>query len=371
MKNGVYILIVTIFSLMLYSCEQSVEGTIIKGQIEQAGNLQAYLDQVTLNKASAVLQKTDVDSNGEFEFTFPEGLKKGIYNIRLGRQRLTLILDGTEDLIELNTSINQLKDANVSFSGSPHSASYYNFLNGVNARKYTGQDISSFIDTAASPYGPAMLTYQMGNSVQALPLQEAAVNRLSEMYPEDMSAKGMAERISGVRRQVALMQANDKIQVGQPAPDISLPSPSGKTYSLSDLKGKVVLLDFWASWCGPCRRENPNVVKVYDKYKDKGFTVFSVSLDGVDERMKARLGSQDRVNQMMESSKSKWIAAIEKDNLKWEYHVSDLKKWSAAPAAKYGVTTIPKAFMIDREGKIAAVSVRGAEQIEKELLRLL
>ena len=131
-----------------------------------------------------------------------------------------------------------------------------------------------------------------------------------------------------------------------------------------------MLLDFWASWCGPCRRENPNVVKVYNKYKDQGFTIFSVSLDGVDDRSASRL-TDDQLAQMKENQKQRWVGAIQQDQLTWPYHVSDLKKWSCAPAQAYGVTAIPRAFMINREGIIVSTRVRGAQQIEAELLKHL
>jgi peroxiredoxin len=158
--------------------------------------------------------------------------------------------------------------------------------------------------------------------------------------------------IMAMQSEKMLSQQSGPVQVGQPAPEISLPNPDGKSMSLSDLKGKVVLLDFWASWCGPCRRENPNVVRVYDKYKSKGFEVFSVSLD--------------RPN-----GKEKWVEAIKADNLKWKYHVSDLQFWNSAPARLYGVNSIPRTFLIDKDGNIAALNLRGAESIEAELQKLL
>ena len=136
--------------------------------------------------------------------------------------------------------------------------------------------------------------------------------------------------------------------IGALAPDIALPNPDGKTMKLSDLRGKVVLLDFWAAWCRPCRMENPNVVKAYKKYHDKGFDVFSVSLD---------------------RDKASWTKAIKDDELIWPNHVSDLKYWQSEAAKVYGVTGIPATFLIGKDGRIIAKNLRGAalENALKEL----
>ena len=134
------------------------------------------------------------------------------------------------------------------------------------------------------------------------------------------------------------------LNVGDKAPELAFNSPDGKILKLSSLKGKVVLIDFWASWCGPCRQENPNVVKTYNQYKDrvfkngKGFEIFSVSLD---------------------QNKDAWVNAIKKDGLVWPYHVSDLQFWRSEGARIYNVSSIPATFLIDGDGVIIAKGLRG------------
>ncbi len=135
--------------------------------------------------------------------------------------------------------------------------------------------------------------------------------------------------------------------VGFEAPEINLPSPNGQLLSLSSLRGKYVLLDFWASWCGPCRQENPNVVKTYAKYKDAGFEILGVSLD---------------------KDKNAWLKAIENDQLVWK-HVSDLQYWNSVAAQAYGVNSIPMTFLVGPDGKIVAKGLRGPS-LEKFLADL-
>lgn len=142
--------------------------------------------------------------------------------------------------------------------------------------------------------------------------------------------------------------AQSKTDIGATAPDFKMKTPEGKYVSLSSLRGKFVLIDFWAAWCGPCRQENPNLVAAYRKFKDKNFTILGVSLD---------------------RSKDSWLKAIKEDGLMWT-QVSDLKFWYNDAARLYDVNSIPNNFLLNPDGKIVAKNLRG-EQLEQALTILL
>lgn len=170
---------------------------------------------------------------------------------------------------------------------------------------------------------------------------------------ENIPIENMLEALGNIDPSMAknsyVVSANKKADaikgtmVGYPANNFTQNTPEGKPVKLSDYKGKYVLIDFWASWCKPCRMENPNVVSAFNRFKDKGFTVLGVSMD---------------------SNKEAWVNAIRADNLTWQ-HVSDLKGWGNEVGIMYGVKGIPQNFLLDKEGKIVAKNLRGPELDEK------
>jgi thiol-disulfide isomerase/thioredoxin len=173
------------------------------------------------------------------------------------------------------------------------------------------------------------------NIEQEFELYEEIVGQLDASFGHSPTVQRIVKEFA-VNKQETI--AKMPFAPGTEVKEITLPNPEGDTLRLSDYKGKVVLIDFWAAWCGPCRRENPNVVNLYNKYNSKGFEVFSVSLD------------KDR---------TKWLAAIEQDGLVWDTHVSDLKGWSSAAGRDYNVTSIPFTVLIDGEGKVIGTNLRG------------
>ena len=166
---------------------------------------------------------------------------------------------------------------------------------------------------------------------------EEIANRLNQARPNHPQVKQFVANLNRLRG----------VNEGVMAPEINLATPEGPNLALSSLRGKYVLIDFWASWCGPCRRENPNVVKTYANYKDKGFEIYGVSLD---------------------QNREAWLKAIETDKLVWK-HVSDLQYWSSAGAQAYQVNSIPQTFLLDPAGRIIAKGLRGAA-LDEYLARL-
>ena len=255
--------------------------------------------------------------------------KKGspmLHLLLMPKEKITLAVDYMPAINQFNIT---------SAKGSDNMRVYKEFTNLlVRNRLWTPekpfeQSLDSLLSANSSTLMSAFLvTYFEQDFEQYAPLYKKIRDGLIGKWPENEFVKHIDSRV-----RTALV-------AGMEAPDIEMADRDGKTRRLSDLRGKVVLIDFWASWCRPCRMENPNVVRLYGQYHDQGFEVFSVSLD---------------------NNRDAWLKAIEDDHLAWPNHVSDLRGWSSAAGRLYGIQSIPATVLVDPDGKILARNLRGKD----------
>ncbi|RLD30778.1 MAG: hypothetical protein DRI73_09920, partial [Bacteroidetes bacterium] len=204
----------------------------------------------------------------------------------------------------------------------------------------------SFIEENPSSLASLMALYQqlaprqyILSPEKDLEYYQLVDSTLYSLYPESDPVKTLHSHVADLNERGKIAESmNNMIGVGSLPPEIALPSPKGDTIKLSSTRGKVVLLDFWASWCSPCRMENPNLVSNYKKYHSQGFEIYQVSLD---------------------KTKENWMAGIKDDHLQDWLHVSDLKFWQSSVVPMYKIQGIPASFLLDREGKVIATNLRG------------
>ena len=294
--------------------------------------------QLKVDDANQVLllldNKTRVVVSGDAKSLPSTYTVKGSKDAELLRQ-FTMVVQGSKGQLEsIGQRYNAAGQAGKTDEMKAIEKEYY-AIQGTTAAKLKGllrRNAASVVGGfAAGAFINPEEEFQLVDSV-------AAVQR--KVNPNSPFTKELTARLEPMRATAA----------GAQSPEINLPTPQGPKLALSSLRGKYVLIDFWASWCGPCRQENPNVVKAYNQFKDKGkgFTIYSVSLD------------QD---------KGKWEKAIAADGLTW-HHVSDLAGWSSVAGAAYGVKAIPQSFLLDPQGKIIAKNLRG-EALAAKLAEVL
>jgi thiol-disulfide isomerase/thioredoxin len=339
---------------------REVAPVTVKGKIENAKDRAVYLSTFDGKNLNAFcVDSLNEDGTFEMKCNIPS---KDIFYFRFdGNKQINVILQINDVLVIESNAVNYVNSTKI--SGSKPTEDIWSYMTTYtkykskldSARRYlkTHPGSDKAVNEKFKPISTKWMTFRnefIKNNANS-PALIAALNGVEPQQEAELRLQ-ILEKLTGIYANtptgnniaVQYQQAKTKWEStkltaeGSVAMDIIQADTSGNPRKLSDTRGKVVLLDFWASWCGPCRKENPTVVKLYHKYKDKGFTVFSVSLD---------------------QKKDRWIGAIKKDGLIWPDHVSDLRGWGNQAAKKYGVGSIPATFLLDKDGKIIGKNLRG------------
>lgn len=296
-----------------------------------------------LNDRNAkVLSSAKVKKDGSFEFN--DMVKEPVmYGLNFFDQHKTPIIAHQGDIkVSIDSSSGQFR---LNTEGSLENQHFEYFQQLTQSESFKSGDpvaqLKSFADSIAPSYVAHYIAMDFLNNPRG---HYDFLENIADKFKKDIDkysyARPLIEKVATLDK--------DFLKPGTEAPNFTLPTPEGESLSLKDMRGKYVLVDFWAAWCRPCRMENPNLVRMYKKYHDKGFDILGVSLD------------KDR---------EKWLSAIEKDNLEW-HHVSDLKQWRSEVVEKYQIKGIPFAVLVDPEGKVVATNLRG-EQLEEKLKEVL
>jgi peroxiredoxin len=366
--------ILVLFSVLAISCAKENKYVVSASIDGVEDGRKVYLNFVDGNKLSAI--DTVTVTNNAFTFTgivespdvyfisvdqirnnFPFILENDEINLTMYKDSInTSIIEGTKenDLLQeytkkvnvISKEIMALRSENMEAQKAKDTA-WMNSLKGeyeALVKKGEAFDSQFIKDNNSSLMGLFILERKVrGRDINANELKE-----LFDAFPEDLKQGRAGKNISQV------LDAAITTSIGSVAPDFSAPTPDGELLALKDIKGKVTILDFWAAWCRPCRMENPNIVRVYNKYQDKGLEIIGVSLDG---------------NGRQQDPKAEWLKAIEDDGLTW-HHVSNLQYFNDPVAKAYNISSIPATFILDEEGKIVAKNLRG-QALDDKIAELL
>lgn len=327
MKKLVIALFFILLALPSFATEK--KGFVINGEIENLKTgtiyLQSFRNKMFFNVDSAKI------INGKFTF-------KGSVKLPLLYGLATKDMEYPVQLFVENTTFSVKISADREHIKTVNSPANDLFIGDGEAVQQDNYNIDSLVTKNPSSNVAAYFFYR--HFLYRLPLNKIKEIR-GKLAPE-LAASPYVQSLDEI------IKTLEKVQIGSVAPDFSLPDSTGLSISLSSFKGKYVLIDFWASWCGPCRRENPNVVKAFNEFKDKNFTVLGISLD---------------------KNKTAWLKAIQHDGLTWT-HLSDLKYWDSAAAKLYGIRAIPSNVLIDPQGIIIGKDLR-EEELHTKLNEIL
>jgi len=350
MKSKTFTFLFLLISFLFIQCSNSIpiEGIRISGKLK---NVPEGHTEMTLDKMSATsnefIQKITLASNGKFSVDIADK-NPAIYRLKIAGNSMWISTEDGSNNIKIEADFSNSKKGNYTVSGSPASQimqeNFYKILN---------RDMNDFrfgiLNRSEYPLAAAYITFKyLSANPKSMPIHKTSIRNLAAAYPAMPFHTAYKSYIEQKEERFENARTGGPIKVGQVAPDIELPDTNGKLIKLSSLRGKVVLVDFWASWCGPCRVGNRKLVKLHKKYSEDDFAIFNVALE-------------------RSSNNEKWLAAIEKDQLDWPWHALDMHR---KYAKMYGVSAIPRTFLVDQKGYIRAVNP-ASQKMEGMLVSLL